>query len=74
MVGAESVARAALDRGRPFAPLARPAIVNGAAGIIVASGDRLIGIGGITVAGDRIVEIDLVTDPAKLRDARQRPM
>jgi RNA polymerase sigma-70 factor (ECF subfamily) len=46
---------------------APPAIVNGAAGVVVTSGDRLIGVAGITVAGDRIVEIDLVTDPAKLR-------
>jgi RNA polymerase sigma-70 factor (ECF subfamily) len=72
IVGAEAVARTALDRGRPFVGLAEPAVVNGAAGAIVASGDHLIGVCGITVAGDRIVEIDLVTDPAKLRQARRQ--
>jgi RNA polymerase sigma-70 factor (ECF subfamily) len=67
IVGAEAVARSALDRGRPFVALARPAVVNGAAGLLITSGDRLIGVAGITVSGDRIAEIDLVTDPAKLR-------
>jgi RNA polymerase sigma-70 factor (ECF subfamily) len=72
IVGAEAVARTALDRGSAFVGLAKPAVVNGAAGIIVASGDRLIGVAGITVAGGRIAEIDLITDPAKLRGAAQR--
>jgi RNA polymerase sigma-70 factor (ECF subfamily) len=72
IVGAEAVARTALDRGRPFIGLARPAVVNGAAGVIVASGDHLIGVCGITVAGDRIVELNLVTDPSKLRQVRQQ--
>jgi RNA polymerase sigma factor (sigma-70 family) len=70
VIGAEAVARTALARGRRFVGLAKPAVVNGAAGIVVASGDHVIGVAGITVAGGRIVEIDLVTDPAKLRDAR----
>jgi RNA polymerase sigma factor (sigma-70 family) len=73
VVGADAVARMALDRGRPFAGLARPATVNGAAGVIVSAGDRLIGVCGITVSGGRIAEIDLVTDPAKLRRARPQP-
>jgi RNA polymerase sigma factor (sigma-70 family) len=72
IVGAEAVARTALQRGRLFVDLATPAIVNGAAGIVIASGDRVIGVAGITVAGGRIAEIDLVTDPAKLRDARRQ--
>jgi RNA polymerase sigma-70 factor (ECF subfamily) len=72
ILGAEAVARTALDRGRPFVGLAKPAVVNGAAGVIIASGDHVIGVCGITVADDRIAEIDLVTDPAKLRDARER--
>jgi RNA polymerase sigma factor (sigma-70 family) len=71
IVGAEVVARTVLDRGRPFAGLAQPAVVNGAAGVIVGSGDHLIGVAGITVAGDRIVEIDLITDPSKLRHLRR---
>jgi RNA polymerase sigma-70 factor (ECF subfamily) len=67
IVGADVVARTALDRGRPFIRLARPAIVNRGAGVIVSSGDHIIGVAGITVAGGRIAEIDLVTDPEKLR-------
>ena len=70
VVGAEAVARTVLHRGRPFARLARPAVVNGGAGLVVARGDDLIGVCGITVSGGRIAELDLVTDPAKLRGAR----
>jgi RNA polymerase sigma factor (sigma-70 family) len=70
LVGADAVARNALGRGRQFVGLAKPAIVNGGAGIILASGDRVIGVAGITVAGDRITAIDLITDQAKLRDTR----
>jgi RNA polymerase sigma-70 factor, ECF subfamily len=44
--------------------------VNGAAGVVISAGDRLIGVCGITVSGDRIAEIDLVTDPEKLRRLR----
>jgi RNA polymerase sigma-70 factor (ECF subfamily) len=69
-VGADAVARNALGRGRPFVGLAKPAIVNGGAGIIIASGDHIIGVAGITVAGDHITAIDLITDQAKLRDTR----
>ena len=65
--GAEEVARRILARGAPFAPLARPAVVNGAAGLVVASPRRPIAVIGFTVAGGRIVAIDLVADPAKLR-------
>jgi RNA polymerase sigma-70 factor, ECF subfamily len=72
IVGADAVARMALDRGRPFAGLARSAIINGAAGVIVAAGDRVIGVCGITVSGGRIAEIDLVTDPAKLARVRRQ--
>jgi RNA polymerase sigma factor (sigma-70 family) len=71
ITGAEAVARVALDRGRPFAAHTQPATVNGAPGVIVTAGDRLIGVCGITVSDDRISEIDLVTDPAKLRRVRR---
>ena len=73
VVGADDVARMALDRGRPFVGLARPAIVNGAAGVIVTAGERLIGVCGITVSDGRIAELDLVTDPDKLRRVRWQP-
>src|SRR5947207_4646498 len=57
--GAEAVARTVLTRGTRFAPHARPAIVNGNAGVIVAPGAKPIAVVGFSVAGGRITEIDL---------------
>jgi RNA polymerase sigma factor (sigma-70 family) len=51
-----------------LAPAARPALVNGAPGIVVVPEGRLYAVFGITVAGDRIVEIDLLADQARLRE------
>jgi RNA polymerase sigma-70 factor, ECF subfamily len=67
VLGAEAVARQVLSRGRPFARLARPAIVNGAAGVVVAPGGRPIAVVGFTTGHGQIVAIDLVADPEKLR-------
>lgn len=66
MVGAAAVAQQILKGGRRFAPLGRPAIVNGAAGVVVHDRDRRYVVG-FTVVDGRIVEIDIVGDPAKLR-------
>ena len=66
-VGADAVARRVLTSGRPFAPFARPAIVNGAAGAVVVAHGKLVAVAGFTVAGGRIASIDIVNDPAKLR-------
>jgi hypothetical protein len=41
--------------------------VNGSAGLIVVPHDRPIAVIGFTIAQGRIVEIDLVADPDKLR-------
>jgi RNA polymerase sigma-70 factor (ECF subfamily) len=41
--------------------------VNGGAGLIVIPRDRPIAVIGFAIAKDRIVEIDLVADPDKLR-------
>jgi hypothetical protein len=54
-------------RGARFAPHARPALVNGAAGFVVGPDRSPIAVVGFTVARGRIVEIDLITDPDKLR-------
>jgi RNA polymerase sigma factor (sigma-70 family) len=62
-VGADEVAKRALDRGRPFAPYARPATVNGAPGVVVQIGERRIGVMGCTVKDGRITAMDLVLDP-----------
>jgi len=64
--GAEQVARTVLQRGTPLAPLARPALVNGAAGAVVGRGGRLISVVAFAVADGRIVGIDVIADPAKL--------
>jgi RNA polymerase sigma factor (sigma-70 family) len=66
VIGASEVAQTILARGSRFAPLARPAIVNGNAGVIVGPGDRPIAVVSFSVGEGRITEIDLVADPAKL--------
>jgi RNA polymerase sigma-70 factor (ECF subfamily) len=65
--GAPAVARRVLSRGGRFAPLARPAIVNGAAGAVVVAGGRARAVVAFTVAHGRVLTIDIVADPRKLR-------
>jgi RNA polymerase sigma-70 factor (ECF subfamily) len=67
VTGAEAVARQVLARGRPFARFARPAIVNGAAGVVVAPAGRPMAVVGFTTARGRIVAIDLIADREKLQ-------
>jgi RNA polymerase sigma-70 factor (ECF subfamily) len=68
VVGAEAVAREVATSGyRQLAGVARPAIVNGAAGLVIAPHDRPIAVVGFTTQHGRIVAIDLVADPDKLR-------
>jgi RNA polymerase sigma factor (sigma-70 family) len=64
--GARTVAARALTFAK-LAGLARPAVVNGAAGFVVATPGRAVAVAGVTVSGDRIVEIDMLADPARLR-------
>jgi len=64
--GAEVVARSALAFARPAA-VVRPALVNGAAGVVVVEDGRPITIMGFTVSDGKIVEIDAITDPERLR-------
>ena len=64
-------AQAVMEEARTFAPLvasARPALVNGAAGVVVAPRGRPLAVAGFTIAHGRIVEIDLLADPARLRN------
>jgi RNA polymerase sigma-70 factor (ECF subfamily) len=68
ITGAAAVAQQVLARGTRLAPHARPAIVNGTAGVVVVgSGGRPVAVLGFTVARDRIIAMDLITDPDKLR-------
>jgi RNA polymerase sigma factor (sigma-70 family) len=64
--GAEAAARAVLNFAR-FARYARPALVNGAAGIIARDGDRTYAIVGFVVRNDQIAAIDFFADPDRLR-------
>ena len=70
ITGARAVAGELAVRGRFFAGLARPAVVNGAAGAIVRLTDGLVVVAAVTVIGGRIAEIDLIGDPGKLHGIR----
>jgi ketosteroid isomerase-like protein len=64
-------APAVIGQARRYAGLARfarPALVNGAAGVVVAPGGRPFAVMGITVAQGRIVEIDVFADPKRVRE------
>ncbi|MGH2902083.1 MAG: sigma-70 family RNA polymerase sigma factor [Solirubrobacteraceae bacterium] len=60
--GAEPVARGAMT-ARRFAPYVRPALVNGAAGVVAFDGARPFAVLAFTVLGDRAVAIDVFNDP-----------
>jgi RNA polymerase sigma factor (sigma-70 family) len=68
--GAEDVARLVLARGTPFAPLGRPAIVNGRPGAVVVLPDRVASVVAFTIVGDRVTAMDLLVDPVKLGNVR----
>jgi RNA polymerase sigma factor (sigma-70 family) len=64
--GAEAVARAALsyaDAGQ----LVQPALINGVAGAVTIRRGRAVSVGAFTVRGGKIVAIDILADPARLR-------
>src|ERR1700690_4383819 len=66
LVGAREVAEF-LRSGAPiFAPLCRPAIVNGGPGVVVGRPGRVIGVVGLTLVASRVREVDIVADPRKL--------
>jgi len=64
--GAAAVARQATTFSLPRADL-RPALVGGAAGVVVTVGDRPVAVIGFVVSGGRIVEIDAIADPGRVR-------
>jgi RNA polymerase sigma factor (sigma-70 family) len=63
--GAREVASRALTFAR-LAPFVRPAVVNGAAGVVVSPHGQPFSVMGFTVAGGRIVAIDALADPERL--------
>ncbi len=65
--GARAVAKQALIFSQLVA-FVQPVLVNGAAGIVSwLPGVRLFSVMGLTVARGRIVEIDVLADPERLR-------
>src|SRR5215470_4189885 len=54
-------------QGPRYMPYCEPALVNGAAGLVVRAPGRQPGVIGITVVDGRITEIDLILDEEKLR-------
>ena len=57
----------ALFFGRRYGQFARLALVNGAAGVVAAVRGRPVSVLGVTVRGGKIAEIDILADPARLR-------
>jgi RNA polymerase sigma-70 factor (ECF subfamily) len=70
-VGIGNEVRGAADVAKFFsgrAQAARPALVDGALGIVVAPHGRLLLALNVTIAEGRIVALDAIADPARLRD------
>ncbi|MFD0200128.1 MULTISPECIES: sigma factor-like helix-turn-helix DNA-binding protein [Saccharothrix] len=65
--GARTVAGQAVTFGR-LSPFARPALVNGAAGVVVVADGRPLSVMAFTVSGGRIVAIDVLADSERLQD------
>jgi RNA polymerase sigma-70 factor (ECF subfamily) len=60
--GATRVAHGAMS-ARRFAPYVRPALINGAAGVVAFDGERPFAVLAFTVVGDRAAAIDVFNDP-----------
>jgi RNA polymerase sigma factor (sigma-70 family) len=65
--GAEAAASAALTFAR-LSPFVRPAVVNGVAGVVVAPRGQPFAVMAFTVRNAKIVEIDVLNDPERLRE------
>jgi RNA polymerase sigma factor (sigma-70 family) len=67
--GAAAVAEQVLAAGGfgRFGQSARPVLVNGAAGVVLVARGRPVAVVGFTVRGGRIIAIDILADPARLR-------
>ncbi|MEV0371780.1 RNA polymerase sigma factor SigJ [Streptomyces sp. NPDC050636] len=63
--GARAVIEQALMFSR-FAHFSRPALVNGAAGVVTAQDGKPFSVLGFTVTHGKIVEINILADPARL--------
>jgi RNA polymerase sigma-70 factor (ECF subfamily) len=68
--GAASVARQLAGRTRFGTRFARPVLVNGAVGLVVAPRGRLVLLLRLTIRGGKIAEIEAVADPGSLHQLR----
>jgi len=64
--GAEAVARQSLSYSRAGV-LAQPALINGVAGAVTTSHGQTISVGAFTIRGGKVVAIDILADPERLR-------
>ena len=64
--GAEAVAKQAQLGASPNAEL-HPALVNGAAGVVITMRGRPFAVMGFTIVDGKIVEIDAIADPERVR-------
>jgi RNA polymerase sigma factor (sigma-70 family) len=65
--GARAVAEQAVIAKR-LTPFARPALINGTAGVVAVAAGRVLSVMGFTVAHGKIVAIDVLLDPERLAD------
>jgi RNA polymerase sigma-70 factor (ECF subfamily) len=63
--GAREVASQALTYGR-LSPFVRPAVINGAAGVVVAAQGKPMSVMAFTVTDGKITAIDVLVDPERL--------
>jgi hypothetical protein len=63
--GARAVGEQALTFSR-LGRFAQPALVNGAVGVVVVARGRRFSVMGFTVTRGKIVEIDVLADPARV--------
>ena len=66
--GAHDVAKSALIFSRGAAQFARPALVNGAVGLVVAPNGRLTTVLALKIAGGKIVQIDVYRERARFQE------
>ncbi|MFI2211111.1 RNA polymerase sigma factor SigJ [Streptomyces sp. NPDC020141] len=66
LTGARTVAGRALTFAR-LSPFVRPALINGAAGVVVIAEGRPLSVMAFTVAGGKVVAIDALADPERLK-------
>ena len=70
ITGSSAVAEQVLTNGTPLAALAKPVLVNGTAGVVVGDRETPMAVVSFVVRHGRILEIDLIGDPEKIRSKR----